>query len=61
VLLALFLATVKQCFSLLDPQIFRHILDNYVTKCRQFTGLEFSRGVSVILLLATVKPRRHAD
>lgn len=52
VLLALFLATVNQCFSLLDPQIFRHILDNYVTKFRQYTGMEFFRGVSVLLLLA---------
>ena len=52
VLLALFLATVNQCFSLLDPQIFRHILDNYVSKFRQFTGMEFFRGVSGLLLLA---------
>jgi ATP-binding cassette, subfamily B, bacterial len=52
VLLALFLAAVNQCFSLLDPQIFRHILDNYVSKFRQFTGMEFFRGVSVLLLLA---------
>jgi ATP-binding cassette, subfamily B, bacterial len=52
VLLALFLATVNQCFSLLDPQIFRHILDDYVSKFRQFTGMEFFRGVSVLLLAA---------
>jgi ATP-binding cassette, subfamily B, bacterial len=52
VLLALFLAAVNQCFSLLDPQIFRHILDDYVSKFRQFTGVEFFRGVSVLLLLA---------
>ena len=51
-MLALFLATVNQCFSLLDPQIFRHILDDYVSKFRQFTGMEFFRGVSVLLLLA---------
>jgi ATP-binding cassette, subfamily B, bacterial len=52
VILTLFLATVNQCFSLLDPQIFRHILDDYVSKFRQFTGAEFFRGVSVLLLLA---------
>ncbi len=52
VILTLFLATVNQCFSLLDPQIFRHILDDYVAKFRQFTGAEFFRGVSVLLLLA---------
>ncbi len=52
VLLALFLATVNQCFSLLDPQIFRHIVDDYVSKFRQYTGMEFFRGVSVLLLAA---------
>jgi ATP-binding cassette, subfamily B, bacterial len=52
VLLALFLATVNQCFSLLDPQIFRHIVDEYVSKFRQYTGAEFFRGVSVLLLAA---------
>ncbi len=52
ILLTLFLATVNQVFSLLDPQIFRHILDDYVSKFRQFTGAEFFRGVSVLLLAA---------
>ncbi len=52
VILALFLATVNQCFSLLDPQIFRHILDDYVSKHQQFTGAEFFRGVSLLLLAA---------
>ncbi len=52
VVLALFLATVNQVFSLLDPQIFRHILDDYVSKFRQFTGMQFFKGVSVLLLLA---------
>ena len=52
VILALFLATVNQCFSLLDPQIFREILDDYVSKHQQFTGAEFFRGVSLLLLAA---------
>jgi ATP-binding cassette subfamily B protein len=52
VLLALFLATVNQCFSLLDPQIFRHIVDEYVSKFKQYTGMEFFRGVSMLLLAA---------
>ncbi len=52
VLLALFLATVNQCFSLLDPQIFRHIVDEYVSKFKQYTGTEFFRGVSMLLLAA---------
>jgi len=52
VALALVLAAINQCFSLLDPQIFRHILDDYVSKSRQFTGAQFFRGVSVLLLAA---------
>ncbi len=52
VILTLFLATVNQCFSLLDPQIFRHILDDYVARFQQYTGAEFFRGVSGLLLLA---------
>lgn len=52
VILTLLLATVNQCFSLLDPQIFRHILDDYVARFREYTGAEFFRGVSVLLLLA---------
>lgn len=52
VLLALFLATVNICFSLLDPQIFRHIVDEYVSKFKEYTGMEFFRGVSLLLLAA---------
>lgn len=51
--LALFLATINQVFSLLDPYIFRKILDNYVTKFDQFTPGQFFHGV-VILLAAAV-------
>jgi ATP-binding cassette, subfamily B, bacterial len=29
---ALFLAAVNQVFSLLDPLIFRHIIDSYATR-----------------------------
>ena len=32
VLLALFLATVNQTFSLLDPLVFRYVIDNYAMK-----------------------------
>ena len=31
-LLALFLAAVNQIFSLLDPLIFRHVIDRYATR-----------------------------
>lgn len=50
--LALFLAAVNQVFSLLDPYLFRLILDNYVTKFEELTRSEFSRGVTVLLLLS---------
>ena len=30
--LALVLATINQVFSLLDPLIFRHVIDNYATR-----------------------------
>jgi ATP-binding cassette, subfamily B, bacterial len=52
ILLALFLATVNQTFSLLDPLIFRHIIDNYVTKFQEYTGREFFRGVALLLMAA---------
>lgn len=50
--LALFLATVNQVFSLLDPQIFRLIVDGYVTRVTILSQAEFIRGVGVLLLLA---------
>ena len=49
VVLALVLATINQIFSLLDPWIFRHIIDQYATKFHQYTTLQFIRGVSLLL------------
>jgi ATP-binding cassette subfamily B protein len=49
VVLALFLAAVNQIFSLLDPLIFRHVIDDYATKYDQYTTREFLRGVSGLL------------
>jgi ATP-binding cassette, subfamily B, bacterial len=49
VLLALLLATINQVFSLLDPLIFRHVIDNYATKYDQYTTEEFFRGVTLLL------------
>jgi ATP-binding cassette subfamily B protein len=46
------LAAINQTFSLLDPLIFRHIIDDYATKFDSFTFGEFFRGVSYLLLLA---------
>jgi len=50
--LALILATVNQVFSLLDPLIFRHIIDEYVSRFKQFSSTDFFRGVGILLLAA---------
>ncbi len=52
VLFALILATINQTFSLLDPSIFRHIIDDYATKFHQYTPGQFIKGVSGLLALA---------
>jgi ATP-binding cassette subfamily B protein len=52
VLLALLLAAVNQVFSLLDPYIFRLIIDGYATKFHQYSMSQFVLGVSRLLGLA---------
>ena len=49
VLLTLVLAATNQIFSLLDPLIFRHVIDQYATKYDQYTRAEFFKGVSLLL------------
>jgi ATP-binding cassette subfamily B protein len=49
ILLALFLAAVNQVFSLLDPLIFRHIIDQYATRYDRYTTGQFIRGVLLLL------------
>lgn len=49
---ALALAAVNQFFSLLDPQIFRLIIDRYATHIGDFSRDEFVRGVVFLLLLS---------
>jgi ATP-binding cassette, subfamily B, bacterial len=46
---ALALSTTNQVFSLLDPLIFRHVIDEYATRFQEYTTGEFFRGVSVLL------------
>src|ERR1700682_4225546 len=46
---ALVLAAVNQIFSLLDPLIFRHIIDSYATRYREYSSPQFVKGVSVLL------------
>ena len=50
--LALLLATVNQVFSLLDPLIFRLVIDRYAMRFRQYTTGEFLSGVSLLLAAA---------
>jgi len=52
VVVALLLAATNQIFSLLDPLIFRHIIDGYATKYHQFTQSQFIRGAGLLLLAA---------
>jgi len=49
IVLALLLAAINQIFSLLDPLIFRHVIDEYATKFEQYSTREFFRGVSLLL------------
>ncbi|TSC81814.1 MAG: ATP-binding cassette, subfamily B, bacterial [Parcubacteria group bacterium Gr01-1014_20] len=50
---ALFLGTINQVFSLLDPQIFRLIIDNYATQFSKIPSSDFFNGV-ILLLLASI-------
>ena len=49
VALALGLATINQVFSLLDPLIFRYVIDEYATRYQEYSTGEFFRGVSLLL------------
>src|SRR6202171_3029657 len=46
---ALVLAAINQVFSLLDPLIFRHIIDSYATRFKEYSIGQFIRGVSLLL------------
>ena len=47
VILALLLAAINQIFSMLDPWIFRIVIDDYATKFDHYTTEQFIRGVVV--------------
>lgn len=51
-MVVLLFALVNQVFSLIDPLIFRHLIDNYATKPETYTSAEFFKGVVGLLLLA---------
>ncbi|HZV12330.1 MAG TPA: ABC transporter ATP-binding protein [Candidatus Kapabacteria bacterium] len=50
VILALVLATINQVFSMLDPYIFRFIIDKYAMKFNQYNLSQFINGVGLLLL-----------
>ena len=52
VALALFMAAINQVFSLLDPLIFRHVIDDYATKYDHYSHAQFFRGVTLLLSMA---------
>src|ERR1700681_967553 len=49
VAVALVLAAINQVFSLLDPLIFRHIIDSYATRYREYSSPQFVKGVGLLL------------
>src|SRR5437588_7592547 len=49
VVVALLLAATNQIFSLLDPLIFRHVIDQYATRFQEYSTGAFFRGVSLLL------------
>jgi ATP-binding cassette, subfamily B, bacterial len=49
---ALLLAATNQIFSLLDPLIFRHVIDSYATKYHQYTLGQFVHGAGLLVLAA---------
>ncbi len=50
--LALLLAAINQLFSLLDPLVFRHIVDKYATHYKDFSHNEFIKGIGLLILLS---------
>ena len=52
ILFALVLATTNQVFSLLDPLIFRHVIDDYATRFREYKTSTFIKGAGTLLLMA---------
>jgi len=49
IFIALVLATINQVFSLLDPLIFRHVIDDYATKHESYTSEQFFKGILTLL------------
>src|SRR5947209_4099826 len=50
--LALALAAINQVFSLLDPAILQHIIDDYASKRDHYSRAQFIKGVATLLAMA---------
>jgi ATP-binding cassette subfamily B protein len=51
-LLALLLAAINQIFSLLDPYVFRRVVDDYAFTPKRYTRHEFLMGIGGLILLS---------
>ncbi len=51
VALALILAAINQLFSLCDPLVFKHIVDNYATNPHHYDKSDYVKGVGCLILL----------
>jgi len=49
IVLALILAAINQIFSLMDPWILKHIVDDYATKAKDLSADKFIRGIGLLL------------
>jgi acetylornithine/succinyldiaminopimelate/putrescine aminotransferase len=56
ILLALVLAATNQVFSLLDPLLFRHVIDSYAMRFREYTTGAFIRGAGLLLGIVLTEP-----
>ncbi len=52
IVLALVLASFNQIFSLLDPWIFKKIVDDYATHADEYTKAGFIKGVGMLILIS---------
>ncbi|MFN5628757.1 MAG: ABC transporter ATP-binding protein [Bacteroidota bacterium] len=50
--LALTLAAINQIFSLLDPYVFKKIVDEYAFSPKKFTNEEYIKGIGFLILLS---------
>lgn len=52
IILALGLASINQIFSLLDPYVFRKIVDEYAFSPKKFTNEQYVKGIGFLILLS---------